>query len=1247
LEVKVIEYLRVVYVTIVYLSDYPGLDRAVYFKLPRHGRISSSTGTVEVPRTFTIDYEHDQFLKDGEPFRYVAGSFHYFRAPRAYWRDRLRKMRAAGLNAVSTYVEWNQHEPTPGQFVFTGELDLVHFVQLAQEEDLLFGICRQIPHSSAYSVENEYGSYSACDTNHTAHLRDVIKNLVGDAAVLYTTDGAGTGYLRCGKVPNVYATVDFGPGGNVVSAFAAQRVYEPHGPLVNSEYYPGWLTHWGETLQTVGTNSVTTTLREMLQVNASVNFYMFFGGSNFGFMAGANYGDNYQPQITSYDYDAPLTEAGDPTSKYFAIREVIGEFLPLPNLTLPQVATKGAYGNVSLVPVSILSQTSPEIRSIRSLYSPTFEQLGQRFGFVLYETTILVSVPDPTLLSIPDISDRATVMVNGVTKGILSRGQKITSMPLSISVGEKLQILVENQGRINYGSKINDFKGLVSNVSLGSHILSDWIVTGFPLNSVSQFNNLTDIDDGFNFLSPTFFRGIFKLPSNTTTVLDTYLDTSGWGKNNVLILLELEHAVRPYKMSFTTEAILNKTPPTASNRRIVRVIHPSQLNEPEITFLMDGKPFRYISGSMHYFRVPRIYWKDRLYKLRAAGLNAVSTYVEWNHHEPLPGKFNFTDELDLQHFIKLAQEQDLLVLLRPGPYICAEREMGGLPSWLLTLKPDIKLRCNYMGYAEKYMKRVMSLIQPYLYGNGGPIILIQVENEYGSYDACDANYTTHVRDIVKTFIGDAALLYTTDGAELTSLQCGTIKDVYATVDFGVGADIQSLFGLQRSFAPHGPFINSEFYVGWLTHWSETFMKVPTDWIVRSLEEMLKYNASVNLYMFFGGTSFGFSAGANYGVNYEPQITSYDYDAPLTEAGDPTSKYFEIRKVIGKYLTLPNMTIPMPAPKGDYGTVKLRLIAPIIDEKVKQGLGTKPFNSTYPRTFEYFSQHYGFMLYETSINKSATNLTTLSIPKIGDRATVMVNGLHKGTLSRMKNIYVMNLTILEDSKLQILVENLGRVTYGNEIIDFKGILSNVTLDNKTLTNWTITGFPLDDISWLSNMTLNITNENITSEIYNFTAPAFFIGTFLLPKNNTNLTIQLDTFLDSSDWGKGVAFINGFNLGRYWPLEGPQQTLYVPGCYLKPYPTPNELILFELEQPNNVLEINFITKPVLDKIPDHLPKKHANVPHDLKHGHESIGNIYAFKLGLMPMKKENSSSKSVIIALHLPQATYAAIHGKHQT
>lgn len=583
-------------------------------------------------------------------------------------------------------------------------------------------------------------------------------------------------------------------------------------------------------------------------------------------------------------------------------------------------------------------------------------------------------------------------------------------------------------------------------------------------------------------------------------------------------------------------------------------------------FLLDGKPYRYVSGSFHYFRAPEQYWRDRLRKMRAAGLNAISTYVEWSLHEPEPGQFNWAGDADLVNFLNIAQEEDLLVLLRPGPYICAERDLGGLPYWLLRDVPNIKLRtkdADFMKYATLYLNQVLEKVKPLLRGNGGPIIMVQVENEYGSYNACDTEYMDMLKEVFVKKIGDKALLYTTDGSSVSLLRCGFVPGAYATIDFGTSTNVTKSFLSMRLYQPRGPLVNSEFYPGWLTHWGETFQRVKTEAITKTLTQMLDIGASVNFYMFYGGTNFGFTSGANGGAGvYNPQLTSYDYDAPLTEAGDPTDKYFAIRDVIGRYLPLPNMSLPTASPKGNYGPVLLEPVQKLLDSR-------SPFaviraTGDQPKTFEALSVNQGFVLYETSLPPPVSDPTVLRA-MTKDRALVYVDDQLCGTLSRIDKIFTIPLESPYGRRLSLLVENQGRLNFGNEIHDFKGI-SNVTVSGIPLTGWNMTGYTFSDVSSLRNVTtMSIESGTLGN------GPVFLRGRFTINEQ------PLDTFLDTTGWGKGVAFVNGHNLGRYWPVVGPQITLYVPAPYLRT--GENELIILELEYVSQTRKMKFQSVPNL--------------------------------------------------------------------
>ncbi|XP_054271628.1 beta-galactosidase-like isoform X2 [Macrosteles quadrilineatus] len=582
-------------------------------------------------------------------------------------------------------------------------------------------------------------------------------------------------------------------------------------------------------------------------------------------------------------------------------------------------------------------------------------------------------------------------------------------------------------------------------------------------------------------------------------------------------------------------------------------------------FLKDGEPFQYISGSLHYFRVPRVYWQDRLRKLRAAGLNVVSLYVEWSRHEPQPGVFDFTGENDLEHFIKLAEEEGLLVILRPGPYICAERDLGGYPVWLLHKNPKMQLRTSdpsHTKYVQIWIDTLLSRLEHLLYGNGGPIIMVQVENEYGSYSTCDRNYTLWLRDLFVKHVGTKAVLFTTDGAAKGFLKCGPIPGVFITVDFGSGANITKAFEPLRAIQPKGPLVNSEFYPGWLTHWGESVSTVETERIVNTTRDMLQANVSFNYYMFFGGTNFGYTSGANYrdspNTSFQPQLTSYDYDAPITEAGDLTQKYFAIRSVISEFVTVPG--IPVENSK------KFSYSGLVLDPRVSlfDSPGVVYPETTYPKTFEELGLYTGFLLYETRLPETFSSQGLLTAKHLHDRALVYIDKQPVGILDRSNATFSLNISGKPHQTLSLLVENQGHINYGI-MSDLKGLTENVTLNGDVLLNWKQTGFPTEDVSHVVDLPKSETVK----------LPAFYSQKFQLTNTAED---PGDTFVDMSGWTKGVVYVNGHNLGRYWSTEGPQQSLFLPGPFLHKHPEYNTIVVLELETENSLRKVFFSPTPV---------------------------------------------------------------------
>jgi beta-galactosidase len=554
-------------------------------------------------------------------------------------------------------------------------------------------------------------------------------------------------------------------------------------------------------------------------------------------------------------------------------------------------------------------------------------------------------------------------------------------------------------------------------------------------------------------------------------------------------------------------------------------------------FLLDGKPFQIISGEMHYARIPREYWHQRMKMARAMGLNTISTYVFWNLHEPKPGVYDFSGQLDVAAFVRAAQEEGLYVILRPGPYVCAEWDLGGLPSWLLA-DPQIVLRSDdpkFMQPVERWMNRLGKELAPLQAGRGGPIIAVQVENEYGSFDK-DKRYLKHIYDLITASGFDDSLLYTADGPE--QLPNGTLPGVPAVVNFGPG-EAQHAFETLAAFRPRQPLMAGEYWAGWFDEWGGKHQVTDTAVQMRDLKWMLAQGYSVNLYMFHGGTTFGFMNGANYHKAYEPQTTSYDYDAALDESGRSTKKYFAFREVVAAA----NPTAKLP----DVPPVEEMLGIEAFELKESASLWDSlgaPIESEAPKTMEVLGQSYGYVLYRRRLAGPVSG--DLRLNGMHDYAKVYVNGTEQGTVDT--RLGQMSLPIHADgatNTLDILVENGGRVNFSKHLRDQrKGIEGPVTLAGKELRGWQIFPLPMTDLRGV---------QFSSDQNRRFTDPGFLRGNFVLSRTG-------DTFLNVRGLGKGVVWVNGHLLGRFWDI-GPPQTLYVPGPWLKV--GSNEVVAFNLE------------------------------------------------------------------------------------
>ncbi|XP_034100058.2 beta-galactosidase [Drosophila albomicans] len=615
---------------------------------------------------------------------------------------------------------------------------------------------------------------------------------------------------------------------------------------------------------------------------------------------------------------------------------------------------------------------------------------------------------------------------------------------------------------------------------------------------------------------------------------------------------------------------------------------PFSIDHTANTFLLNGEPFRYVSGSFHYFRALPDAWRSRLRTMRASGLNALDTYVEWSLHNPHNGEYNWEGIADVVKFLEIAQEEDFYIILRPGPYICAERDNGGLPHWLFTKYPDIKVRTNDANYIKEvgiWYAQLMPRLQHLLIGNGGKIIMVQVENEYAAYYACDHDYLNWLRDETEKYVDNKALLFTVDIPN-ERMSCGKIENVFATTDFGIDRifEIENIWKMLRELQPTGPLVNSEFYPGWLTHWQETNQRRDGQEVADALKTILSYNASVNLYMFFGGTNFGFTAGANYdldgGIGYAADITSYDYDAVMDEAGGVTTKYELVKQVIGEVLELPQITLE-PAKRLAYGKVELTPALELLSPEGRAALskGT-PVIAEKPKSFEEVDQYSGLLLYETTLPDMDLDPTLLKVEDLRDRAHVFVDRQLVGTLSREARIYQLPLSKGWGSTLQLLVENQGRINY-DRANDTKGIFGQITMQlhnggDLPLENWTTTAFPLEEATiaaWLAKRADVALDPKIAEQRLLRTGPIAYTGSFSVQEVG-------DTYLNMAGWGKGVAYVNGFNLGRYWPLGGPQITLYVPNELLKV--GENSLVLLEYQRCNKTVNGSELPAVQLDAV-----------------------------------------------------------------
>lgn len=573
-------------------------------------------------------------------------------------------------------------------------------------------------------------------------------------------------------------------------------------------------------------------------------------------------------------------------------------------------------------------------------------------------------------------------------------------------------------------------------------------------------------------------------------------------------------------------------------------------------FFLDEQEYTVLSGAMHYFRIPRPYWRDRLQKLKECGFNTVETYTCWNLHEPQEGVFNFSDMLDLESYIDLAAELGLNVILRPGPYICAEWEMGGLPAWLLRYK-DMDIRCNdpmFLSKVERYYKELLRRIVPKLCTHGGPILMMQIENEYGSYGN-DHEYMQKIADIYIQN-GVDCLLFTSDGASHSMLSGGTLPQYPCVANFG--SKPKENFKVLEDFRPNQPKMCGEYWCGWFDHWYEKHHVRDAKELAVLFQDMLDAGASLNFYMFHGGTNFGFMNGANYYDAYEPTVTSYDYNALLSEAGDLTPAYHEVRKIIERFngKALPPLTVSN-SPKAAYGKVELPERCTVFEALSDI---SAPIHTAAPKFMEDIGQYYGYTMYSTILH-GPTDKQELHFDAVHDRAIVYLDGKYMGYFERSRHTDKIEIRLDkgESARLDILCENMGRVNYGTKILDRKG-LHGIRFGLQYHFGWDMYPLPMTDLSSLRFHSADGKTDTAT----------FFRGYLDIDGEPADTFIRLDGF------HKGVVFVNGFNLGRYYNDAGPQKTLYCPAPMLKE--GRNEILVFESDSVKKAV-ICFTDKPDL--------------------------------------------------------------------
>ena len=579
------------------------------------------------------------------------------------------------------------------------------------------------------------------------------------------------------------------------------------------------------------------------------------------------------------------------------------------------------------------------------------------------------------------------------------------------------------------------------------------------------------------------------------------------------------------------------------------------------TYLLNGKPFVVRAGELHYTRIPRPYWEHRIQMLKAMGMNTVCIYLFWNIHEQEQGVFDFSGQNDVAEFIRLIQKNGMYCIVRPGPYVCAEWDMGGLPWWLLK-KKDLQVRRKsdpfFMERTRIYLNETAKILAPFQIQNGGPVIMVQVENEYGTWGN-DGKYMEQIRDYIREAGYDKVSLVRCDWS--SNFFRYNVEGVEKAINFGAGSNIDDQFRKFKELNPDAPLMCGEYWTGWFDQWGRAHETRDVNSFIGSLKDMMDRKISFSLYMAHGGTSFGQWAGAN-APAYAPTTSSYDYNAPIDEAGNPTEKFYAIRNLLKNYLQEGEVLTDIPANPEKIirvPEIAFKMTASLFDQL------PAPKTTEHIQPMEFFDQGWGTILYRKQIPASERK-QQLVITDVHDWATVFIDGKPIATLDRRKGEKTVEIPALKKAaRLDILVEGMGRVNYGEAIIDRKGITEKVTLisgnSETNLTNWQVYNFPVD-------YDFQINHKFSRKKVK---GPAWYKATFQLKETGY-------TYLDMSSWGKGMVWVNGHNMGRFWKI-GPTQTLCVPGCYLKK--GENEIVVFDIAGPANTV-IEGLNRPILDKI-----------------------------------------------------------------